>query len=50
MENIHLLQKTELAGGENVGNASPSTETLGNATPFNILPQFITIKMWKRLS
>ena len=32
------------------GSASPSTETLGNGTPLNIQPAYITLKFWKRLT
>lgn len=29
---------------------SPSTESLGQASPISILPEYINIRLWKRLS
>lgn len=31
-------------------SATPNTESLGYATPLSIAPQYIDIKIWKRLS
>ena len=38
------------SGGQNTGTASPSTESLGSGTALNILPTYITLKFWKRLT
>ena len=41
---------TSSGGGQNTGTASPSTETLGSGSSINIQPEFITLKLWKRLT
>ena len=48
--NKDYLTRTESAGGENTGTASPSTESLGSGTALNIQPAYITLKFWKRLT
>ena len=37
-------------GGQNTGTASPSTEVLGNSSSITIIPTYITVRAWKRLS
>ncbi len=49
-DNTYNQGKTNVGGGQNTGTASPSTETLGSGIPFNIQPQYITLKFWKRLT
>ena len=43
---------TEAAGGDTTGSASPVTSigNTGNGTAFSILPPYIAINIWKRLS
>lgn len=47
---VKTSNPTTEAGGQNTGTASPSTETLGSGTALNILPTYITLKFWKRLT
>lgn len=49
-DNTYNQGKTNPAGGENTGTASPYTEVLGNGSPISIQPTYITLKFWKRLS
>lgn len=41
---------TGSGGGQNTGTSSPNTESLGSATPINITPSYIIVKIWKRLT
>lgn len=38
------------SGGENTGGASPFTNYIGNNEAINIMPPFIVVYTWKRLS
>lgn len=51
-EVIQPLKYTESAGGETTGSASPVTSigSTGSGTAFSILPPYIAINIWKRLS
>jgi microcystin-dependent protein len=51
-EVIQPLKYTESAGGDTTGSASPVTSigSTGSGTAFSILPPYIAINIWKRLS
>lgn len=42
--------KTSDSGGGTTGSFTLQTETMGNGTPLNIQPSYITLKFWKRTS
>lgn len=43
---------TSSAGGETTGSASPITtiESTGKGTPFSIIPPYLAVNIWKRLT
>ena len=40
----------EKSNGGNTGAANTQTESMGTANPINIIPSYIIIKLWKRLT
>lgn len=51
-EVIQPLKYTESAGGDTTGSASPVTSigSTGSGTAFSIMPPYLVVNIWKRLS
>lgn len=49
-DNTIATAYTDEAGGGNTGTASPYTSYVGSGTPFNNMPPYLVVNIWKRLS
>lgn len=47
-----FITKTQSAGGETTGSSNPVTSigSTGKGIPFNVMPPYIAINIWKRIS